>query len=107
MGVQAMSTSLVQMRMDTALRDDANKLFESLGLDMSTAIKIFLKKCLSEGGIPFAVKNESAKYESPEGLQAFFALRKQAEENGLSDMSLDEINAEITAARAERGKKDA
>ena len=98
-----MSTSLVQMRMDTALRDDANKLFESLGLDMSTAIKIFLKKCLSEGGIPFAVKNESAKYES----QEFFALQKQAEENGLSDMSLDEINAEITAARAERGKKDA
>lgn len=34
----------------------------------------------------YSQKGESAKYESPEGLQAFFALRKQAEENGLSDM---------------------
>ena len=44
-----MSTSLVQMLIDTQLRDNANTLFDSLGLDMTTAVKIFFKKCLAEG----------------------------------------------------------
>ena len=102
-----MSTSLVQMRMDTQLRDDANSLFDSLGLDMSTAVKIFLKKCLAEGGIPFEVKNDRSRYSSPVGLRAFMELRGQAESDGLTGMSLDEINAEIAAARAEKGAKNA
>ncbi len=100
-----MSTSLVQMRIDTELRDDANKLFDSLGLDMSTAVKMFLKKCLAEGGIPFDVKTASSNDRSAEGLAAFLALRKQAEDNGLTGMSLDEINEEIAAVRAEKGKR--
>jgi len=40
-------------------------------------------------------------------MAAFLALRKQAENNGLTGMSLDEINAEISAARAENGKNGA
>ena len=100
-----MSTSLVQMRIDTKLRDEANTLFDTLGLDMSTAVKIFLKKCLAEGGLPFEVKNETAEYRSQKGLEAFLALRKQAEENGLTGMTLEEINAEIDAARAEKDKE--
>ena len=100
-----METSLIQTRIDTNLKNDVSKLFDSLGLDMSTAIKIFLKKCLSEGGIPFDVKLSPPSYKSPEGMRAFMALRQEAETNGLSDMTLDEINAEINAARAERKKE--
>lgn len=97
-----MSSSLVQVRIDTELRDDANKLFDSLGLDMSTAIKIFLKKCLAENGIPFAVTAKKPEYKSPVGMAAFRELQRQAAENGLTDMSLEEINAGIDAARAKR-----
>ena len=32
-------------------------------------------------------------------MQAFMALRKSAETNGIQDMTLDEINAEIDAVR--------
>ena len=32
-------------------------------------------------------------------MQAFLALREQAKENGLQDMTLDEINEEIRLAR--------
>lgn len=97
-----MSSSLVQLRMDTELRDDANKLFDSLGLDMSTAIRMFLKKCLAENGIPFSVRARKKTYKSPEGIAMMLELQREAEENGSSNMSLDEINAEIAAARAER-----
>ena len=34
-----------------------------------------------------------------DGLKAFQSLRRQAKANGLQDMSLDEINAEITQNR--------
>jgi DNA-damage-inducible protein J len=33
------------------------------------------------------------------GLQAFLALRSEAEKNGIQDLSLDEINEEIQQAR--------
>lgn len=100
-----MSSSLVQVRIDKELRDDTSRLFESLGLDMSTAIKIFLKKCLMEDGIPFSLQAKPERCQSIEGMAAMLALQKQAEKSGLTDMSLDEINEEIAAARAERKQK--
>ena len=63
-GGDLMSTSLVQILIDTQLRDNANTLFDSLGLDMTTAVKIFFKKCLAEGGIPFEVKTNCNFYGS-------------------------------------------
>ncbi|MGN1382800.1 MAG: type II toxin-antitoxin system RelB/DinJ family antitoxin [Eubacterium sp.] len=101
-----MSTSLVQVRMDKELKDDANAIFDELGIDMSTAIKMFLKKCVAEGGIPFSLKvqkNKDYKYQG--GMAALCELQREAEINGLSDMSLEEVNAEIAASRAERKDK--
>ena len=93
-------TSLIQARVDTELKNEASELFESLGLDMTTAIKVFLKRCLQEGGIPFEIRNN--KESSLDALKSFMLLRQQAEANGVSDLTLDEINAEIAAARKNR-----
>lgn len=41
-------------------------------------------------------------YNAERGFQAMLELSRSAEENGLSDMSLDEIDAEIEAVRNER-----
>lgn len=97
-----METSLIQARIDTELKNEVIKLFDALGLDMSTAIKIFLKKCIQEGGIPFDVKVDQTIYQSSNGIQVLKDLRKSAEKNGLVGMNLDEINAEIAAFRTER-----
>ena len=53
-----MATSVVQIRMDPALRDAASETFENLGLDLPTAIRIFLKKSVAVHGIPFDVRTE-------------------------------------------------
>ena len=98
------SASLLQTRIDTELKDEASKLFDTLGLDMSTAVKIFLKKCVQEGGIPFELKVRKPVYQSRDGMQAVLELRKSAEKNGLLGMSLDEINEEIAASRTEHRK---
>ena len=43
----------------------------------------------------------SIRYTREGAMQAFNALRAQAKENGVADMSLDDINKEIDLARAE------
>ncbi len=97
-----MSTSLIQVRVDEQLKDDVVHLYESMGIDISTAIRIFFKKSLVEGGIPFSMKASDKPYSSSAGLGALGQLRQQACNGALTDLSLDEINAEIAAARAQR-----
>ena len=93
-----MEMAIVQAQVDIEVKNEASQLFDDLGLDMSTAINIFLKKCLQEGGIPFEIKINKT-FHNNKCLKALVAIQRQAKENGLSDMTLDEINAEIAAAR--------
>lgn len=97
-----MSTSLLQVRIDDALKDQAARVFDSLGIDTSTAVRMFLKRAVMENGIPFRMTLPKAPYSAELGLRALSELGESAEKNGLSDMPLDEINAEIEASRRER-----
>lgn len=51
----------IQVRVDDELKASADTLFTSLGMDTSTAVRIFLKAALEVGGIPFDVvrKNDN------------------------------------------------
>ncbi|WP_203267852.1 type II toxin-antitoxin system RelB/DinJ family antitoxin [Streptococcus uberis] len=49
--------STIAVRVDDQLKDDATELFQSLGLDMSTAIKMFLIQSVKTQSIPFEIKN--------------------------------------------------
>ena len=64
-----MAASVVQVRMDEELRDNAARLFDDLGLDLPTAIRMFLKKSLSINGIPFEVRNESPNEETKQAIE--------------------------------------
>ncbi|MDR1187222.1 MAG: type II toxin-antitoxin system RelB/DinJ family antitoxin [Bifidobacteriaceae bacterium] len=48
-------SALVQSRVKQETKEAADSLFESLGLDTPTAVRIFLAKSLQVGGLPFAV----------------------------------------------------
>jgi len=45
----------IQVRVDDQLKEDVDTLFASLGLDTSTAVRMFLVAAMEAGGIPFAV----------------------------------------------------
>jgi len=47
--------SHIQIRIDKKDKDEARKVLESLGLDMSSAIKLFLKQVVIQRGLPFDV----------------------------------------------------
>lgn len=46
----------LQIRVDDVMKSAADELFASLGLDTSTAVRIFLSIAIETGGLPFEVK---------------------------------------------------
>ena len=50
----------MQVRVDDFLKQSADELFNSLGLDTSTAIRIFLTIAIENGGIPFEIKKPNS-----------------------------------------------
>lgn len=48
-----MSTTNLNIRIDKNVKIAAEKIFEELGLNMTTAINIFLRQTIRENGIPF------------------------------------------------------
>ena len=50
-----MATTSVTVRMDEDLKKQAEKLFEEMGLNMTTAITVFAKAVVRQGKIPFEV----------------------------------------------------
>lgn len=96
-----MANSLIQLRIDDKLKAEATDIYEKLGLDLSTAIRIFLTRSVEERGIPFTMKLEPKRYKAESAVKAMREMSKKAEENGIANMTLDEINAEINAVRNE------
>ncbi|MFW0180688.1 type II toxin-antitoxin system RelB/DinJ family antitoxin [Rothia sp. P5766] len=48
-----MSTTTISFRTDRETKEEAMRLFSELGLDMSTALNMFLRQALVDNGIPF------------------------------------------------------
>ena len=51
-----MSTTPTQIRIDKDIKEQVVRLFSDLGIDMSTAVNIFLRQCLLHDGLPFNVE---------------------------------------------------
>lgn len=50
--------SLIQFRVDENIKNEANEVYENLGLDLSSAIKIFLKKSIKLQRLPFSLNDD-------------------------------------------------
>ena len=50
-----MSLSNINVRVDSGLKDQAQQTFSALGMDMTTAINIFLRQTIRVKGIPFPI----------------------------------------------------
>lgn len=65
----ANNTSAININVDSNIKKEATELFNSLGLNMSTAINLFLRKSINEGGIPFEIKNSKPTRELKKALK--------------------------------------
>ena len=51
-------TSAVTIRVDSELKAEVEELFDDIGLNMTTAITCFFKKCVDTGAIPFTLERK-------------------------------------------------
>jgi DNA-damage-inducible protein J len=91
---------LIQFRADKELKQEVSDIYEQLGMDLPTAFRMFMKRSKQVRGLPFEAILPEKTITRAEALNAFYEARRQSAD--LPEMSLDEINAEISAARAER-----
>ena len=59
--VYSVLTLIINVNVPTNVKNESNEIFVKLGLNMTTAINIFLKKVIKEKGIPFELKLEAEK----------------------------------------------
>ena len=54
-----MGTTTLQIRVDSKLRKEADELFTNSGLDMSSAVRLFLRQSVIRRRLPFEVVTEN------------------------------------------------
>ena len=96
-----MAQATFSVRMDEALKKQFDGLCHEFGMNASTAINVFARAVVRQRRIPFEISSPESEITREGAMQAFMALRQQAKNNGVSDMTLDDINKEISLARME------
>ena len=94
---------LNQFRCDKSLREDCEAIYETMGMDLNTAFRMFMERTRMVRGLPFPAVLPETRMTRAEAKRVIENIRADAAD--LPEMTLDEINAEIHAARAERKLK--
>jgi len=87
------------------LKQEVADICDALGTDMPTVFRMCMKQIKIVRGIPFSTKLPDTVVTRSEAMNAFDQLRQEAA--GTPEMSLEEINKEIAAVRAERKARKA
>ena len=93
-------TTLIQFRVDKNLKQEVTDICEALGTDLPTVFRMCMRQMKMSRAIPFPTRLSENAVTRSEALGAFEQLRREAA--NAPEMSLDEINEEIAAVRADR-----
>lgn len=83
------NTTNVSIRMDSELKAQAEALFAELGMSLSTAVHIFVRQSLREGGLPFQVRTERPNQETIAAMLEARRIARDQNVKGYTD--LDEL----------------
>ena len=84
----------INIRVDETVKQQATALFEDLGLDMSTALNLFLRQAIQYGGIPFEIRKPRWVIASDEELIAKLHEAEEHKEGGATGVDAFEFMAE-------------
>lgn len=88
-----MSTANLNIRTDKEIKQAAEKIFEALGLNMSTAVNIFLRQTIRENGIPFELKLDTPNQVTIAAIEEGRRIAEDETVKGYTDM--DELKAAL------------
>jgi DNA-damage-inducible protein J len=72
----------IQVRLDDNIKSAADSLFMDLGLDTSTAVRMFIAAAIENNGIPFDIKRSSNRRPNAELLEAMNDVRSNRNLHG-------------------------
>lgn len=99
-----MAQATFSVRMDDKLKREFDALCAEFGMNATTAFNVFARAVVRERKIPFEIAALEPAVSLEDGRRAFLELRESARVNGIQDMSLEDINAEIQEVRQGKGK---
>lgn len=85
-----MSKVSTNINLDADLKRSCQELFADLGMDLTTAVTIFLKQSLRVQGLPFAVTRDVPNAETVAALEEYSQMKKIAKLN--PDNSMRDVN---------------
>ncbi len=88
-----MATTNINFRVDEKLKKDAERLFSDLGLNMSTAITMFLKSAVNCNGIPFEVKRKEPNAETVAAIEDVLKRKNLVGPFNSVDELMEDLNA--------------
>lgn len=91
---------LNQFRSDKTLRDECVAIYETMGMDLNTAFRMFMERTRMVRGLPFPAILPDDRISKVEAQSIINSLREEAA--NIPEMSLDEINKEINSVRQDR-----
>ena len=101
-----MADSTVTIRVDEHVKKNFEDFCEDVGINMSAAVNMFIHAVIREQKIPFSIYSDREKI-IRRGKEVLKSIREEAVRNGVSEMTMEEINAEIALARKERRERNA
>lgn len=96
-----MGQTSITIRTDETIKKQFDGLCNDFGMSVNTALNIFMRTVVRTKSIPFTIQsNLTTKEELLEkGQKVFELLRKESIENGLTALTLEDINKEISETR--------
>lgn len=82
-----MATTNINIRTDAAIKAQAESIFEAFGLNMSTAINMFLRQTIRENGIPFSLKLDVPNEDTVAAIKEGRELALDKSVKGYSNMN--------------------
>lgn len=75
-----MATTNINVRVDSTLKQEAEALFGDLGLNMSSAINMFLRSAINHNGIPFEIKRPTPNTETRAALDEYEEMQRNPDQ---------------------------
>ncbi|MBR6756619.1 MAG: type II toxin-antitoxin system RelB/DinJ family antitoxin [Peptococcaceae bacterium] len=90
----ARTTTNMNIRMDKEVKEQAQQIFAQLGMDMTTAVNVFLRQTIRYNGFPFELRLDIPNAETMAAIQEVQQM-KQDPSLGKSYTDVEEMMKEL------------
>ena len=72
----AATTSTMNIRMDKDVKEQAQRIFAQLGMDMTTAVNVFLRQAIRYNGFPFEIRLDTPNQDTLDAIHEVQQMKK-------------------------------